>query len=430
MPTLLESLGRFAPDSPAFVSREGTHTYGELRNCVTELLATLQTSPRPLQHDSGAPWSAIIRLLAAEVAGVPVLFTHKGWPANWKEYAATALLAHTDDRLRPFYVVTSSGTLQAPKLISISKDNWNAFFHSCASFYTWAPGTRVALTFEECFDPFFAMVYLALSQGCTLYALNERDRLDPFTFCREHRIEVWASVPSLVQQAWSRKTDSHLNDIRLSLFTGERLSPTLASLWSQFAPRSRIENLYGPAEATVWVTRHVWDPEHDTDHVPIGSPFPSCSIEVENGELILRGPQVAIGYLTDTGLREFQGVFRTGDLVDQQGDELTYLGRKDQQIKFAGQRLNLEMVEDLLFLITGRANVVLLHEDRIAAVFEDTIDPQQVFDVARSQLPITFVPREYWQVKSWAKSATGKPDRQAIARALEDGTARRIGRHE
>src|SRR5690606_4052862 len=103
--------------------------------------------------------------------------------------------------------------------------------------------------------------------------------------------------------------------LRLSQFCGEALMQDIASEWSQCVPNARIENVYGPTEATIFCTRYAWDRERAATEsvngiVPIGQAMPGTTTHVvddngrlcavgERGELCLAGGQVMPGYWND-----------------------------------------------------------------------------------------------------------------------------------
>src|SRR5512140_2699368 len=154
--------------------------------------------------------------------------------------------------------------------------------------------------------------------------------------------------------------------LRLSLFCGEALPAEIARRWALAAPNSLIENIYGPTELTIACTGYRWHNAKSPDEceqgiVPIGQPFDGMRAlivdeqlrEVEDGtdgELLMSGPQVALGYWQDEARTRQAFVqvpgkngtyYRTGDRVRQSavGKPLVYLGRLDNQIKVLGHRV-------------------------------------------------------------------------------------------
>lgn len=146
---------------------------------------------------------------------------------------------------------------------------------------------------------------------------------------------------------------------------------------NKWAPTARVLNLYGPTECTVTsltnseitgpsnaasigyglgVLTWVVDPNNHDLLVPVGA----------LGELLLEGPLLSLGYLNDKekaassfifsppwllkGASHQSGrcgrLYKTGDLVSYRSDgSINYLGRKDNQIKLRGQRIELGDVE-------------------------------------------------------------------------------------
>ena len=104
--------------------------------------------------------------------------------------------------------------------------------------------------------------------------------------------------------------------LRWSLFCGEPLSATCASLWQDAAPNSTVENLYGPTETTIAISHYRWDRARSPTEclngiVPIGWVFEGQHCRVvdsdgdtvrpgEMGELCLKGSQVASECWNDT----------------------------------------------------------------------------------------------------------------------------------
>ena len=110
------------------------------------------------------------------------------------------------------------------------------------------------------------------------------------------------------------KPDSYPT-LRWSLFCGEPLPVEVAQAFAAAAPGSIVENLYGPTELTIACTLYRWDAERSPAEsalgvVPIGTPYPGMTAIVvgedlrevapgEDGELLLTGPQMTLGYWRD-----------------------------------------------------------------------------------------------------------------------------------
>ena len=192
-------------------------------------------------------------------------------------------------------------------------------------------------------------------------------------FSRE-RVTTAHFVPSMLRAVVDAKADalgaSHLRRIVCS---GEALSPALLRAVATRWPALDVHNLYGPTEATIDVT--TWSFVRGADisdlhDVPIGRPVANTRVRVLDerrrpvpigvvGELALEGVQLARGYLGDEAQTHERFVadpddprgrlYLTGDLVRWRGDgQLLYEGRRDEQVKIRGVRVELGEVEAAL----------------------------------------------------------------------------------
>ena len=163
---------------------------------------------------------------------------------------------------------------------------------------------------------------------------------------------------------------------------GNEKAPSLAVNYrknfgaSNAALNSTVENVYGPTEATIHLTRRVYSKD-DLNRVftngimPIGKPFSDHEIEIINrdgnkvsygdtGEIVLKGPQITQGYLNDVEKTKSAFVhfdwdsseskwYKSGDFGFYNTDgDLECLGRKDNQIKIGGQRIEIGEIEGVL----------------------------------------------------------------------------------
>ena len=213
---------------------------------------------------------------------------------------------------------------------------------------------------------------------------------------------MWASVPSLVQINWPKKTKSVLPDLQLSLFTGEILTPELVNKWSELAPQTKIENLYGPVETTVWVTRHAVDLSEKYDSIPIGQAFGDTHLALQNDELIILGPQVSPGYLTETGQSLFNGQYATKDHAHFHDEQWWFCGRLNQEIKWAGQKVDLAQVEKIFLNLTSETCVAIYNEKfGVGIITSQSFDFKKVFHSLREKLPAASLPRNYFYVENF-----------------------------
>lgn len=124
-----------------------------------------------------------------------------------------------------------------------------------------------------------------------------------------------------------------------------------------------IHNAYGQTEAPLITINRLGG-----NVIPsIGTPLPDTSVKtLPDGELVVRGPQVAMGYyqLESDTFRE--GALFTGDLGKVDADGYIYISgrKKDMLITSYGKNINCSKIEQRLTDIDGIEQAVLVGEQR------------------------------------------------------------------
>lgn len=124
-----------------------------------------------------------------------------------------------------------------------------------------------------------------------------------------------------------------------------------------------VYNAYGQTEAPLITINRPGD-----NIIPsIGTPLPDTRVTVqEDGELIVEGPQVCLGYygLETETIRN--GVLKTGDLgtIDETGHIFLTGRKKEMIITSYGKNINCAKIEGLLKDIPGVSEAVLIGENR------------------------------------------------------------------
>jgi long-chain acyl-CoA synthetase len=125
-----------------------------------------------------------------------------------------------------------------------------------------------------------------------------------------------------------------------------------------------IHNAYGLTEAPLVTLNRAGANRIGT----VGEPLPETELRIaEDGEVLVRGPQVTAGYFGPNVEQPFQsGWLHTGDLGQLTGDRrLVILGRKKDLIKTAyGKYVQPAKIEGLLKEIPGVAEALLVGEGR------------------------------------------------------------------
>jgi amino acid adenylation domain-containing protein len=344
------------------------------------------------------------------------------------------------------YILFTSGSTGVPKGVPISHGNLAAYLDNALSILNPGSEDRFSQTFELTFDLSVHDLFVAWSAGAAVCVAAPADLVDPANYIYREQITQWFSVPSLAYAArqTGKLTKDLFRSVRCSLFCGEALPSDLAREWKRATPTARLENWYGPTEATIACTRYSIENGVGDGLVPIGEPFPGMSTLVIGadgmpvpsgipGSLHLSGPQVAIGYLADAAetAKAFVSLpgrkerfYDTGDIVVCRDGVLHFLGRRDSQVKIRGYRIDLGEVENALRAQVGGKNVVALawpygaiNATHILAVVESDAQEALGFDrgALRATLPDYMVPSSVIAFPVFPRNANGKVDRRAIA---------------
>ncbi|MDA7426225.1 amino acid adenylation domain-containing protein [Thalassococcus lentus] len=346
------------------------------------------------------------------------------------------------------YILFTSGSTGIPKGVAISQSNLGAYLDNALRILQPKPQDRFSQTFDLTFDLSVHDLFVAWSSGAALCVPSAEDLAAPGAYLEREQITQWFSVPTLA--ATARRTGAlqpgAFASLRCALFCGEALPSDVARDWMLAAPKARAENWYGPTEATIACLRHDIARDAGDGVVPIGMPFRNMTALVigedgtekpdgEIGALYLGGPQVAAGYLNDpektaaafvTLPGRSERFYDTGDLASRNGDVLHFHGRRDFQAKIRGYRVELGEIETVLRGQMNGAEVVALTwppgevtaTHVVAAVQTDQSNPRLDRNAIQEQLPDYMIPSTLFGLAAFPTNASGKVDRQAIAKAI------------
>ena len=370
------------------------------------------------------------------------------------------LTAGDDDADSLAYVIYTSGSTGKPKGVAIRRRSASDYARFVADRYEVRETDRVSQFSDLTFDFSVHDLWMCWERGACLCVVPKESMVAPAGFIRKSRITCWASVPSVAGMLSRLRLlkPGSLSTLRMTVFCGEPLPQNLATEWQAAAPQARIENIYGPTEATVAITHFLWEPSRSEARcangiVPIGWVFAGQRCGVVNGtipvapgdtgELVLGGSQVAAGYWRDAERTAERFValpdlgpdlwYRTGDLVRQDADGcLHFIGRIDNQVKVQGFRVELQEVEHVLRRAAGTSDVVCIpwplvngHAEGLFAFVgtskEEAVAEAQVIARCRATLPHYMVPRRVISLEQGLPmSANGKIDRHMLTAMLKE----------
>lgn len=387
---------------------------------------------------------------------VPILALDADWNAVEsisRENSDEGLVQMTPANLA--YVIYTSGSTGVPKGVMVEHRNVTQFL---AAFHERVPidPTSVWAQFHSfSFDVSVVEFWGALLSGARLimvsYATSRFPR-DLHTLLSTEAVSVLCQTPSAFRRLISAQADCNLPlFLDTVILAGEALQLSSLIPWYERAEnhRTRIVNMYGPTEATVYAT---YQPVLSTDVQPhggsvIGTALSNSRITIldENcepvptgvvGEIYIGGQGVARGYLNRPDLTAERFVadpagssgaqmYRSGDLGLWRADgTVEYRGRNDSQVKVRGFRIELGEVESHLVTLKG------VHE-AVAVVQQDSVGDTRLVayltanagaaltasELRRTllqRLPVHMVPTDFVILQQFPLNSSGKIDRKAL----------------
>jgi acyl-CoA ligase (AMP-forming) (exosortase A-associated) len=411
------------------------------------------------------------RLAQLPEAIAPTIFRVGTRPTDrpeWRDFDALVTATGPDTQRRVIEtdlatILYTSGSTGMPKGVAFSQRNVVVGAEIVSSYLENTRDDRILSVLPFSFDYGLNQLTTAIRVGATLVLQRSQLPGDLLRSLRRYEITGVAGVPpvwSLLLRNEKSLEETPLTALRYITNSGGRIPQANLDRLRRVLPGTKIFLMYGLTEAF----RSTFLPPDEIDRGSecIGKPIPNTEILVvkdghaaepgEVGELVHRGPTVALGYwgnpeetarryrpnpLAPPELLDVERVVYSGDLVrrDEEG-YLYFVGRNDAMIKSGGFRISPEEVENLL-IASG-----LVHEacafgapdpdEVVGEVVIATVSltgPADAGEVSRireylvANAPSYMVPREIVVVDELPRGATGKIDRPEIARAYLDRIA-------
>ncbi len=419
-----------APLNPAYKTDEYEFYLNDLDAKIL-LVETGSTSPA-LDVANGLGIK-IVELQEGEAAGSFSLDAADG-EAMSRDDDAIALILHT------------SGTTSRPKMVPLSQANIAASAKNISATLSLTPDD-ICLNVMPLFHihGLMAPVLASLSSGASVHATPGFDALRFFNWLEEAKPSWYSAVPTMHQAILSRaprNTDViEVASLRFIRSSSASLPPqVMAALEETFG--APVIEAYAMTEAAHQMCSNPLPPEARKPGCvgPAAGPEVTIMNDVgeelisgDEGEIVIRGPNVTSGYLANpeanaTAFHE-GGWFRTGDqgIMDEDG-YVKVTGRSKEIINRGGEKIAPLEIDEVILDHEAVAQVCSfavphdkLGEDVGAAiVLHDgaEISEKEIREFTATRLADFKVPRVIVFVDEIPKGATGKIQRIGLAKAL------------
>ncbi|CAJ1776006.1 amonabactin biosynthesis non-ribosomal peptide synthetase AmoF [Aeromonas salmonicida] len=342
------------------------------------------------------------------------------------------------------YLMFTSGSTGLPKGVAVSHGALDHFAAAARCRYHLNEGARMLQFAPFNFDASIEEVFATLSAGATLVLRTDAllESMAAFAAGVEQMGITHLDLPTAFWNEWVVALTAGQAHIPASLATviigGEAVYPEQLAQWQrQGRSDVRLFNTYGPTETTVVVTTQELQQEDPNQaQLPIGLPLPGMQALIlgageqpaSEGELVLLGPQLANGYVGGVQgsfetLRvgeQALPVYRTGDRVRLAAGRLVYLGRRDNEFKISGYRIQPGEVEAQLLALPGVDEAcvqgVSIGSVRrlVAFVAGSERDSRAIKAQLAKMLPAAMIPTDYRHYDQLPRTGSNKLDRKAL----------------
>jgi acyl-CoA ligase (AMP-forming) (exosortase A-associated) len=359
-------------------------------------------------------------------------------------------------------ILYTSGSTGMPKGVATSQRNVVAGAQIVSTYLENTSEDRILLALPLNFDAGMSQFTTSLRVGATLVLQRSRLPGDLSRALRRHEITGVTGVPplwALLLRSAKAIQEEPLESLRYIANTGGRipqanldelrrlLEPSSTIIYLMYGLTEAFRSTYLPPEEVWRGSRCIGKAIPNTEILVINKEGKECAPD-EPGELVHRGPTVAMGYwgkeeatqkayrpnpLAPPELLEVERVVYSGDTVrrDKEGF-LYFIGREDAMIKSQGYRLSPEEVENLLIgsglvheaCAFGVEDLEVGQLVMAAVSLKDGRDENAVDRVREHVIkngPPYMVPKEIFVLDELPKTGSGKIDRKGISNAYANG---------
>ncbi|MGY4689620.1 amino acid adenylation domain-containing protein [Salibacterium sp. K-3] len=358
------------------------------------------------------------------------------------------------------YIMYTSGSTGKPKGVNVTHSAALQHYEAFAKTFNICEEDVVLQFGTLTFDPSLEQVFPTLLRGGCVVVKKDDDMWSAKNFTdnvnRDH-----ITIANLPTPYWNEIVNYYvladktlvMDSLRLLAVGGDTLSVRQAEKWYRiYEGNAELCNFYGPTEI---VTTCSYYPLKKNDlpgegTVPIGYPFPGRALYVldsmgravsvgQTGELYIGGSILASGYFNvpertaesfiPDPFRQMEGarMYKTGDLARiLENGTVQFLGRKDDQVKVRGFRVEVGEIEKALLSISmiKEALVVVGGSDQRKRIYayvttnEDTKE-RMIKTKLKEYLPDYMIPNRIVLIEALPLLTNGKIDKQSLPKVNE-----------
>ncbi len=354
------------------------------------------------------------------------------------------------------YIMYTSGSTGKPKGVMLSHRNILTYVEWCLAELDLGPDDIMVNVAPFTFDISGMEIFGMAASGAQMILIENQTRITTvLDAVQRYKATFMATVPTVIGTMVNNPRvfgRYDLSSLRTIISGAAVCPPVFMKTLHENLPEAKLYNLYGPTEATIYCLYYrIDDPDSITvdKPLPIGVPFENTEAYVvtadgeeaergQEGELILRGSHVALGYFgndekTQAAFKPFplqphlgEKVYYTGDVARQdEAGVFHFLGRNDDMVKSRGYRIELNEIDlALSTLATDLDSFAViavpdeLIENKLVAVVvrkaDSKITEKELKAACKTRLPAYMVPDVVEFRDMLPQTSSGKINKKAL----------------
>lgn len=342
--------------------------------------------------------------------------------------------------LNPAYVIYTSGSTGKPKGVVI---NCRGLLNTICDINERMNISETshllgisAFNFDlSCYDIFGTFI-----SGAKVTFISDPREMDEIEMAINSGVTVWNSVPAIMELFLMHRENKKSNyTLKSVMLSGDWIGITLPDKVKTHFPNAELYSLGGATEASIWSIYYRIDGVSESwTSIPYGYPMSNQKIYVLDetlnvcpydvvGEIYIGGEGIATEYLGDIQSTEaafidtkmYGRIYKTGDCgIFRREGFVEFIGRKDNQVKVFGYRIELNEIKAALLSNTNIKEAVVATDSKnhllVYYVSDKEFNSYELQNSLRKTLPEYMIPQKYVKLKNIPLTENGKVDYRAL----------------